>query len=80
MPYLFSPGVGAFYHTDIPYPDLPEDVREVSGAEHESIMEGLLMQGMVLQADADGAPRAVARPEAAAIDAGTAVEPGGPAQ
>ncbi|MBA6098962.1 hypothetical protein H4C80_17790 [Pseudomonas juntendi] len=76
MPYLFSPRVAAFYHTDIPYPDLPDDVQEVSDEEHESIMEDLLMQGMALQADPDGAPRAVAMPEAAASDEGTAAEPG----
>lgn len=80
MPYLFSPGTAAFYHTSIPYPSLPEDVREVSDEEHEMIMEGLLMRGMTLQADPDGAPRAVAMHDAAASDEGVAAVSGDPVQ
>ncbi len=59
MPYLFSPSMRAFYHTDVPYSGLPEDVVEVADEEHEGIMEALLLHGKVLQADADGAPQAV---------------------
>ncbi|MBP2843864.1 hypothetical protein LU674_011775 [Pseudomonas alloputida] len=61
MPYLFSPSELAFYHTGIPYPTLPEDVREIADEEHEAIMEGLLRHGKVLRASHQGAPMAVER-------------------
>lgn len=59
MPHLFSPSTLTFYHTEVPYPDLPEDVNEVTDELHEGIMESLLLHGKVLQADAEGAPQAV---------------------
>ena len=59
MPYLFSSSMRAFYHTDVPYTGLPEDVVEVADEEHEAIMEALLLHGKALQADIDGAPQAV---------------------
>ncbi len=63
MSYLFSPSLLRFFHTDVPYPVLPEDVREITDNEHEAIMEALLMHGKVLQADDLGAPIAVDRIE-----------------
>lgn len=65
MPYLFSPGRLAFYHTEVPYPDIPADVREVTDEEHDLLMQGLLTQGKVLQSDAQGAPVLVPRTEVA---------------
>lgn len=65
MPYLFSPGHLTFYHTEVPYPDIPADVREVTDEEHDLLMQGLLTQGKVLQSDAQGAPMLVDRTEAA---------------
>ncbi len=63
MPYLFSPSKLAFFHTDVPCNDLPGDVVEVSDGAHESIMEGVLLHGKVLQADTEGAPVAAERSE-----------------
>jgi len=63
MPYLFSPSRLAFFHTDVPCNDLPGDAVEVTDGAHESIMEGLLLHGKVLQADGEGAPVAAERSE-----------------
>ncbi len=67
MPHLFSQSVRAFYHTDVPYTELPEDVVEVSDEEHEAIMDALLLHGKVLRADAEGAPQAVEAPYEAEV-------------
>lgn len=69
MPHLFSPSTLAFYHTEVPYLVLPEDVNEVTDELHEAIMESLLLHGKVLQADSEGAPRA------AELSDGPRVEP-----
>ncbi|WEA18948.1 hypothetical protein [Pseudomonas juntendi] len=76
MPYLFSPGHLTFYHTEVPYPDIPADVREVTDEEHDLLMQGLLTQGKVLQSDAQGAPVLVDRTEAAStVSEAAAISP-----
>lgn len=68
MPYLFSPSKLAFFHTDVPCSGLPVDVVEVADDVHESVMEGLLLHGKVLRADAEGAPVAAERSEEPSSD------------
>ena len=76
MPYLFSPGHLTFYHSEVPYPDIPADEREVTDEEHDLLMQGLLTQGKVLQSEAQGAPVLVDRTEAASkVSEAAAISP-----
>lgn len=61
MGYFFSPSRLAFFHSDIPCDDAPNDLRPLTDERHEALMGELLRNGKQLAADDAGDPLAIER-------------------
>ncbi|NNB15969.1 hypothetical protein [Pseudomonas fragi] len=61
MGYLYSASRSTFFHSDIPYKDVPLDVVAISNALHEQLMIASLKDGKKITANPDGLPMAVER-------------------
>lgn len=56
MSYFFSPSRLAFFHSDIPYQELPGDLVAVTDELHEKLMTMQMEKGMKIVAGAGGTP------------------------
>lgn len=61
MNYFYSPSTGGFYVKEIHGQSMPLDVKQVTEAEHAALLLGQ-SQGMLIAADANGAPALRAPP------------------
>lgn len=61
MGYFYSASRNTFFHSDVPYKDIPLDVVAISNALHEQLMIASLKDGKKITTDPSGLPIAIER-------------------